>query len=144
MKKLYSLLFISLFLFVTLPLIVVTYYFISPHYPFGLILSVEQYLRANISRDRFYIMGLFGIVTAAYLATNKFKEHWISVVIMEGLPALWLFLGMIGSALGILLIFKLKQGPIVQFPVTEKYLIYLTPVGIITVTIFVDRMMRAV
>lgn len=131
------------FLLIVPTAIALIYFFISPHYPFGLIFSVEQYLRANISRDRLYVMCLFGLSVGLCQIFPKLRESWIGNVIKEGLPALWMFLGMIISALGILLLFKLKQGPIVQFPVTEKYFIFLTPVGIIAVTIFVDRLMSS-
>ncbi len=132
-----------IFLLVIPTAITLIYYLLSPHYPFGLIFSVEQYLRANISRDRLYIMGLFGLCIGMYQAFPKLRESWISEVIRGGLPALWVFLGMIMSALGILLLFKFKQGPFVQFPVTEKYFIFLTPVGIITTTIFLDRLISS-
>lgn len=124
-------------------LVALTYYWISPKYPFGLIFSVEQYLRANISRDRLYLFMMFGLFLTVFLLQKKYSFRWISDVIKEGLPAFVVGLGMILCACGILLLFKMKQGSYVQFPVTEKYFIFLTPVGVIASTMFVDTCLRS-
>ena len=132
------------FLLVLPVLIGLTYYAFSPQYPFGLIFSVEQYIRANIARDRLSLTILFAFFELGYTVFHRLrKKNWIEGSILDGLPVLWVLLGMIASACAVLAIFKLKQGTFVQFPVTEKYFIYFTPAGIIAATMFSDRIVRA-
>ncbi len=125
-------------------LIAMTYYVIAPKYPFGLVFTFDQYLRANISRDRFYIFWLFLLVLGCYWGQQKLKmRSLINSEVLKGLPALGLFCGAVGCAVSLLLLFKIKEGPVVQFPVSEKYFIFLAPVGIIAVTIFADAVIRS-
>ncbi len=121
------------------------YYSVSPKYPFALIFSIEQYIRANISRDRFYIAVLFMLGLAVHHLCERFKmDNIISPVIKKGIPALIIFVGAMAGACVILADFKVNAGPVMQFPVTEKYLIFLAPIGIITTTLFADVLVRAV
>lgn len=128
-----------------LPVIVgLIYYCLSPHYPFALIFSIEQYIRANISRDRFYVTILFALLLALYGVQEKLKlRQMLDSAILKGLPALGIFLGSVAGACVILGAFIIKTGPVMQFPVTEKYFIFLVPVGIISVTVFADTIIRA-
>ncbi len=132
------------FLLLLPAVIVFAYYGISPKYPFGLIFSVDQYLRANISRDRFYIAGLFALVLIVYGVEQKFRsKNFFGSGILDGLPAFILFCGSVVCACGLLALFKIRQAPVMQFPVTEKYFIFLVIVGIIVVTIFSDTLIRS-
>ncbi|MCB9770985.1 MAG: hypothetical protein H6754_00315 [Candidatus Omnitrophica bacterium] len=128
-----------------LPVIIgMIYYGLSPHYPFALIFTIEQYIRANISRDRFYVAILFILLLAFYGVQERLKLRQIlDSAILKGLPALGIFLGAVAGACAILGAFIIKAGPVMQFPVTEKYFIFLVPVGIISVTVFTDVIIRA-
>jgi len=133
------------FLFIMPALIAITFWLVSPKYPFGLVFTVDQYLRANISRDRFYLFWLFVLALSVYGIQQKAKRfNVISNEILKGLPAFAIFCGAVAAACSLLVIFKIKQGPEVQFPVSEKYFIFLAPVGVITLTSLVDAMVRAI
>lgn len=133
------------YLFLTLfpALFCLAYYFTAPQYPFGLIFTVDQYLRANISRDRLYIFLMFGVFLAIFFAQGKLNLKLISEKIREGLPAFYLGLGMIAGAGAVLALFKAREAKVMLFPVTEKYFIFLVPVGIIVSTVLVDTLIRS-
>ncbi len=104
-----------------LPVLVgLLYYSVSPKYPFGLAFSVEQYIRANISRDRLYLFAMFGVFWSLYAFQGKLNLKLVAEEVKKGLPAFLLGLGMIACACGVIGLFKLKQGSFVQFPPPTK------------------------
>lgn len=122
------------------------YYLSSPKYHFLLQFSVEQYIRANISRDRLYILLLYGVTLGVYALRQKIKtlRVFLEDSILAGAPFGVLLGGMIFSASVTLFVLKGRElAGESYFPVTEKYFIHLMPAGIVGTVLFSDAIVRA-
>jgi len=127
-----------------LPIVIVLFYYThAPKYQFFFGLSPEQLIRDNIPRQYFDVVFIFFALLVAYVVClkNKVFKDVISEEILK--PVFYvIFLALVlAASAAVICIFALhaKQGQ--GFPVTSRYFIYLTPIGvmattILTVTIF--------
>ena len=118
-------------------LIILFYYCHAPHYQFYFELSPEQLIRDNFSRERVDFLFIFLILLSIFSASQRGKIKlrvtdailkpcryiiFLGVVLAFSAGVLWLFA------------FQVKSGP-VRFPITSRYFIYLTPIGVIAATL---------
>jgi hypothetical protein len=127
-------------------LLTIYYYFVAPKYPFWLEFSLEQYLRSGISRDRIYVLLLYVFALGLWAIQKVFPRLALyrDQSIIEGGPALLMTLGMMLTAVCAYAFFKLHEGPSqTGFPVSDRYFVYLIPVGVVATTVFVHSLFKA-
>lgn len=127
-----------LFAFV-LPLTVGLFYYArAPHYAFVLDQSLWGLITLNLSSDILYIA-----VAYVFFAGYGYFKKWQSP--LEG-PIFFLLLVLMGLA-GVALIMVMSMGQpagVQGFSITARYLVYLTPVGIIGAVVLLKQMRDAV
>lgn len=118
----------------------------SPQYSFWFSDSPVQLISASIPKERLALMmGLGGIL--AFLAFRKKEDASVPVVRrllgVSGAYFLFVIVIFVESVL-LLALFKLKAGAGQEgFPLSNRYFIYLTPVGIVGTALFSVELMRA-
>lgn len=117
-----------------IPICITIFYYTQTHkFNFYFDLTPEQLLRDCFSRDRLYILLIFGFFL---MTPNK--------VISEGIPYFLLTLLMILAFIFIIVIFKIKSNPNIDgFPVSSRYFVYLTPISIISTTLLSTIIFRS-
>ncbi len=108
------------------------YYSQAPKFQFYYDLSPEQLLRDNVSRQRFYVLMIFGVCALMGLFKDRLaalrRVHWQELA--KPLPYfIFLVLTLIFTAV-VMFVFGLKQTGHQGFPITSRYFIYLTPLGV--------------
>mgnify|MGYP003392392016 CR=1 FL=1 len=127
------------YLFLTLlPVAVSLFYYVhAPKYQFFFGLSPEQLIRDNISRQRFDILFIFLIFLSVYFWGRKNQRAKVTIgeEILKPVPYIIFMALVLASTAVVLVSFALhaKQGQ--GFPITSRYFIYLTPIGVIAATI---------
>ncbi|MBF0489146.1 MAG: hypothetical protein HQL15_00825 [Candidatus Omnitrophica bacterium] len=114
------------------------YYSHAPRYPFYFGLSPEQLIRDNFSRERFYILFVFIVLAAAYWLGVKrsWKSFFINQEIKSSITFVFFTVLTLLATAGVLGLFMLHQcQPGTGFPITSRYFIYLTPIGVIAATV---------
>ena len=122
----------------------VFYYFHSPQYHFVFSNTISQLIGASLPKDRMLILVLYPLFLGWYYWRDKGKVSVSDGFWREGTSFLFLSALMVLSAIAVLL--KLKMSVVEGrpgFQVSNRYLIYLTPVGIIGVTLFSIHILRA-
>ena len=118
-------------------LIALFYYFNAPKYKFWFDLSPEQLIRDCFSRDRFYILFIFMFFIPFYFLQHKYKKFILfkNNDFIKAMPYLGLTVLMLLAAFLLLFIFKWGENIDREgFPISSRYFIYLTPIGIISTT----------
>ncbi len=114
------------------------YYAHAPKYPFFFgSLSPEQLIRDNVSRQNLDIVFIFLFFLATYgvAQRNTLIRYSPSKEILKPMVYL-IFLGLVLAFTGVLLwLFSLRATPGKGFPITSRYFIYLTPIGVMATTI---------
>lgn len=127
--------------------IAIFYYMRAPHYDFFFHYTPEQLLRDCFSRDRFYILFIFIFFLVVYYSTGKtkFSRLFSSKVLLEGVVCFSLTAFMLLASFGIIAMFKMRAVPYMQsgFPVSSRYFVYLTPIGIISTTLLSTAVLRS-
>lgn len=134
------------FLTVMPAVICILYYLNSPKYQWWFANSPWDLINASFPKDRFLIIFLFAGFLLLYYFQRRTKRRRLfeDDAIKEGIPYLILTVLMVLAAVAVLLVFKLgantnREG----FEIPGRYFIYLTPVGIIAVTLFSVQLWRA-
>ncbi|MCB9770986.1 MAG: hypothetical protein H6754_00320 [Candidatus Omnitrophica bacterium] len=119
------------------------YYFAAPKYAFFFTDSPMQLICASFPKERLALVFLFGIMLCTMAYQNN-KGRIISTL-KDPRVAYFAFIGIMFFLTAVLLgIFLLKaQGKNEGFPLSNRYFIYLTPIGIIAVVLFTAEMWRA-
>ena len=134
-------------LLTAVPIMICLFYYKSaPHYQFFFDLEPNQLLRASFSRDRIYVLFIFLLYLGLYYSQKKFNfpKLYRNDSLVKGVPYLLLTIGMLSAAILVLLLFKLKECPPMKgFPVSNRYFIYLTPIGIISTTLLTVYLLKA-
>lgn len=126
--------------------ITLIYYFRAPRFSFWLEFSLEQYIRAGMSRDQLYIMLLFvfGLVLFALQQKKLFPRLYADRGVQEGVPILLAVTGILLSVTAVFLLFKIQESPDRHgFAVTDRYFIHLVPVGVVATGVFVRTLLMA-
>ena len=122
------------------------YYAHSPKYQWWFSLTPEQLIRECFSRDRFYVLFIYILCLGLFYVqkkTNAFRLFYDDEILRGRVYAAFVFL-MVLAAAAALLVFKWKESAVQNgFPVSSRYFIYLTPVGIIGTTFFSAELMRS-
>lgn len=130
-----------------IPIIIsIIYYVFLPKYQFWFSLTPEQLIRECFSRDRFYLLFIyiFFLILYALQRKTRFPVLMKDKIILEGLPYFALTSFMLLAAFLVLFIFKLGENPSQHgFPVSNRYFIFLTPIGIISTTLLSVHVIRA-
>lgn len=111
------------------------YYLQAPQYQFWFDLTSEQLIRDCFSRDRFYILFIFVFFLSIYFLAQKtgFPKSFPDKSLLEGFSCFLLTVLMLLAAFSVLILFKMKASPLKEgFPISSRYFIYLTPIGIIS------------
>ena len=129
-----------------LPMIIsLFYYFHAPKYQFFFGLSPEQLIRDNISRERFDIFFIFIIFLSTYGMFKKlpaFKQCLGSQILRPLGYFLFVIFVLTASAV-VLWLFALHAQVNQGFPITSRYFIYLTPIGVMATTIVSVAMIKS-
>ncbi len=120
--------------------ICVFYYLHAPKYLFWFGMEPEQLVRDNFARERFYVLVMMSLVLLLnwgkrFFPAGKalFKERLDKSLA----PYLAFTYACLMSTLVILFLFTLKAAPNNEgFAVSNRYFIYLTPIGVIATTWF--------
>ncbi len=122
------------------PVVIGLIYFVhSPHYPYWFDLNPGQMIRECFSRDRLYILLIYGFFLFLYGVQRKFSRLKIFAdrSLVEAAPYFCLTVLMLAGAFLIMLKFKLQENFQQEgFPVSSRHFIFLTPVGIISTALF--------
>jgi len=121
------------------------YYIQAPKYQFFFgSLSPEQLIRDNIARQYFDFLFLFIILLGSYFVGQWWKRKEIlGKEILEPIYYCLFMVLVLAWAAVILGIFGLKAKPDQGFPITSRYFIYLTPIGVMATTIFSVSMIKS-
>ncbi len=120
------------------------YYFHSPHFEFQFALTPEQLIRDSFSRDRFYILFIYTFLLSAYWLGKKWQRPVFlkNDSLLQVLPFWLLTILMLGAAFIILWLFHLKDHG-TGFAITNRYFIFLTPIGIIATVLFTEGIIKS-
>ncbi len=112
-----------------LPLLIIFFYYAhAPHYPFYFDLTPEQLIRDNMSRERFYIVGIF---MGIWLWFRLKKIGDLSRI----MPYVQFFCFIMIMTVLFLAFFAITAKPKGEgFAVANRYFIYLMPIGVIVTT----------
>lgn len=132
-----------------IPSLICIFYYItsaSTKFQFWFWHSPMQLINASISKDRFLIIFIF--IVCFFMSYYQKKKGYPQIFqyrfMKEGLPYLLSTILMVLAACVVLLLFKLgDDGSRQGFFISNRYFIYLTPIGIIAVTHFVMQLFRA-
>ncbi len=134
-------------LFTFIPVCVSVFYYIqAPHYQFWFDLTPEQLIRDCFSRERIYILFMFTFFLATYYAADKtgFPRSFPDKILLDGVFCFLLAVLMLLAAMSIIFLLKWQASPTRQgFPVSSRYFVYLTPVGIISTTLLSISIFRS-
>jgi len=122
------------------------YYAHAPRYHFWFGLSPEQLIRDCFSRDRFYILFIFGFFSGLYfLQKKKGSPKFVkNDPLAQGIPYACLTVLMLGAAFLLLMIFQINEVSHDKgFPIASRYFIYLTPISIISTTFLSIHVFKA-
>jgi hypothetical protein len=121
------------------------YYAHAPRYQFFFGLSPEQLIRDNISRQRFEALFIFMIALAVYGAGRKIRaiKSIPDKEILRPVPYVFFMAMVLAFSAAVLCIFALHAKKGVGFPVTSRYFIYLTPIGVMATTILTVSLVRS-
>lgn len=127
------------YIFVTLvPVIIVIFYYMQGlKLPFYFGLSPEQLIRDNISRQRIDILFIFIVSLVFYLFTRRDKvlKHILGPEILQAVAYFIFMMLVLASSAVLLAAFALHAQSSGQgFPITSRYFICLTPIGVIATT----------
>ena len=131
-----------------IPILINLFYYIqAPKYAFWFLFTPEQLIRACFSRERFYILFVFVLFLGLH-GLQKFKKYpgllKTSDSLIREIPYLALTVLMILSAAFIIFIFKMQESPPnVGFIVSNRYFLYLTPLGIIGATLLSTSLIQS-
>ena len=138
-------------LFTFIPVVIGLYYYsITMKLTFYFKEGPLALINASISKDRFFILFIFVFYFVCYLLSNS-KKGYLYLKERVFTPSkiymvYFLFTSLMLAAAGVVLfLFKLNaeaSPEIPGFQVSNRYLIFLVPVGIIAVTMFSDYMVR--
>ena len=119
------------------------YYFGAPKYAFFFIDGPIQLICASFPKERLALVFLFGIMLCAMAYQNN-KGHIISTL-KDFRVTYFAFIGIMFFLTAALLGFFLfkAQGKSEGFPLSNRYFIYLTPIGIIAAVLFTAEMWKA-
>jgi len=137
------------YILLTLIPIIITlfYYWKAPHYKFHFgNLSPEQLIRDCFSRDRFHfmLMYVFFLGICFIQKSSGRLKFFQGNIILEKFPFFVYTVLMLCFAAAVLFLFALKASPIGEgHVVISRYFIYLTPVGIISSTIFISSIFKS-
>lgn len=124
----------------------ISYYLLSPKYNFFFSNTILELIGAGIPRDRMLIIALYAAFLGGYWFYEKRKSgRGANDMTQEGAAFLLLTVLMILSAAAVLLKMKMSlntERP--GFQISNRYFTYLTPVGIIAVSLFSVHLFRAV
>ncbi len=116
----------------------------APHFKFWLEFSLEQYIRANIPRDRMHLSIVYAVYFLPFLVQlwkPKFKLYRDRTM-LEGLPFMLLLIGSCAAVAAVVQVFSWRASPRgTGFPVTERYFVNLIPVGVVCVSVFVRTLL---
>ncbi len=126
-------------------MITLFYYAQAPKYPFFFgDLSPEQLIRDNISRQQFDILFIFLISLAAYFWGQKVRmpKDAPGEEILKPVTYVIFMALVLASTAVVLFLFTLhtKTG---QFPITSRYFIYLTPIGVMAATMLIVSLYKS-
>lgn len=130
-----------------LPLILSLFYYAHApkyHFYFGG-LSPEQLIRDNVSRERFDVLFIFLLLVCIYWAgrKNKMLKEAINPEILKPLPYVYFMLLVLAASAGVLGLFAMHATPGQGFPITSRYFIYLTPIGVIATVILTVSLFKS-
>jgi len=128
-----------------LPLLICLYYYaIAPKFLFYFKDSPLEVIGASIPKDRLFLLGVYGLLVGLAAVVSRMKKPGPFKFSTEGKIYAY-FLGIIFAFTAlVMLAFKLQGSPQAQFQVSNRYFIYLTPLGIIGITIFSHELYRMV
>jgi len=116
----------------------------APQFKFWLEFSLEQYIRANIPRDRLYLAMIYVVYLVPFLiqlfrpSLKLYKDK----TMLEALPFLFFFLGSCAAVAAVVQVFAWRASPVgTGFPVTERYFMNLIPVGVVCASVFVRTLL---
>ncbi len=120
-----------------LPVMIVLFYYahaIRLYFYFGL--SPEQLIRDNISRERFDFLFIFFIFLLVYFGgqKNPMVKYMPGKEILKPVPYVIFMALVLASTAAVLCLFALHAKGAQGFPITSRYFIYLTPIGVIAAT----------
>jgi len=128
------------YIFMTLlPMAIILFYYAhAPKYPFYFGSSRPGDLfHDNISKQCFYVFYFFLLILSVHFLFIKTKmtRFLPSTDILKPVPYVLFMVLVLASSAFLLCFFALHAKPGQGFPVTSRYLIYLTPIGVIATTI---------
>jgi len=123
---------------ILLPVMIALFYYMqAPKYQFYFGLSPEQLIRDNITRQRFDVLFIFLISLLVYYWGQKKQavKYLLGKEILKPIPYV-VFLGLVlAASAGVICLFALHAKRGQGFPITSRYFIYLTPMGVIAATL---------
>ena len=124
--------------------IALTYYTQAAHFEFHFIFTAEQLIRDSFSRDRLYILFIYILLFGLYLVGKKLKRPLLfkDDTLLKGVPYLLLTVLMILDAFFVIWLFHINDHG-TGFPVTSRYFIFLTPIGIIATVLFTKNIIQS-
>lgn len=137
------------FLLTVVPCALSAFYYIkSPKYNWWFSLTPDQLLRECLSRDRFYVIGIYLLCFLLFLLGKRFNslKTWVSVSPLKGRIFGVACVLMIAAAGVVLFAFKLieSRNPAhAGFSVSSRYFVFLTAMGIISTTFFSIESIRS-
>jgi len=131
-----------------IPISIALFYYVqAPRYQFFFNLTPEQLIRECFSRDRFYILFIFIFFLGSYYLGKKtgFPKSFPNKILLEGIMCFSITVLMLSASFCVLAIFKMQVDPHAQsgFPVSSRYFVYLTPIGIISTTVLSMTVFRS-
>jgi len=135
------------FFLTLLPIAVSLFYYVhAPKYDFFFgSLSPEQLIRDNISRQRFDILFIFFIFLSVYFWGQKKQvlKCTPGKEILKPVPYVVFMITALASSAVVLVLFALHAKGNQGFPITSRYFIYLTPIGVIATTILTVSLIKS-
>jgi len=127
-------------------LICVGYYILSPKFKFWFMQGPQQLISASIPKDRLLILAIYAVVCG--LAWVQTKSGCFSLFsnqeALKGKMFLALTALTLGAAASVLMVFQAKADPgQAGFMISNRYFIFLAPVGAIAFTMAVMEILRA-
>ncbi|MDP2652782.1 MAG: hypothetical protein Q8Q08_02000 [Candidatus Omnitrophota bacterium] len=134
-------------LLLALPVLITAgYYSQAPRYPLWFHQTPEQLIRDSISRDRFYIFYLY-LAALAVFGLQRMTGRlgfFRGDALLKAVPFAALTAGMLLSAAAVLALLLGKASEShAGFPVSNRYFIYLAPVGVIAATLAIHSVWQS-
>jgi hypothetical protein len=120
------------------------YYGVSPHYKFHFTDTPFEVIGASLPKDRLAILTVYAIFVLFYFLQKKMR--WMKIfsdgAILEGAPYLVCSFLMLAAAGIVVFLFKRSETPGQGFMISNRYFMYLAPVGILAVSLSSLSMVR--